>query len=118
VQSTGCAPIVRAFESGADYAEPWANAQTVAAGLRVPSAIGDYLMLRAVRASGGTAVAVPDVEILEAQRALARLTGILPAIEGAATYAALPDLLRAGFLNGDERVVLFNTGTGLTSLPS
>jgi threonine synthase len=118
VQSTGCAPIVRAFESGADYAEPWANAQTVAAGLRVPSAIGDYLMLRAVRASGGTAVAVPDEEILEAQRALARLTGILPAIEGAAPYAALPHLVRSGFLRGDERVVLFNTGTGLTSLPS
>jgi threonine synthase len=116
VQSTGCAPIVRAFESGADHAEPWANAQTVAAGLRVPSAIGDYLMLRAVRESGGTAVAVPDEEIIEAQRTLARLTGVLPAIEGAATYAALPHLARSGFLNGDERVVLFNTGTGLTSL--
>jgi len=73
-------------------------------------------MLRAIRESGGTAVAVPDEEIIEAQRELARLTGILPAIEGAATYAALPHLVRSGFLNGDERVVLFNTGTGLTWL--
>lgn len=117
VQSTGCAPIVRAVESGADHAEAWVNAQTVAAGLRVPSAIGDYLMLRAVRESSGTAVAVPDEEIVEAQRALARLTGILPALEGAATYAALPHLVRSGFLASDERVVLFNTGTGLSSLP-
>jgi threonine synthase len=118
VQSTGCAPIVRAFETGADHAEPWVGAQTVAAGLRVPSAIGDYLMLRAIRESGGTAVAVDDSEILEGQRAMARLTGILPAFEGAATYAALPHLFRSGFLNGDERVVLFNTGSGLKSLVS
>jgi threonine synthase len=118
VQSTGCAPIVRAFETGADHADPWVGAQTVAAGLRVPSAIGDYLMLRAVHESGGTAIAVADSEILEAQRAMARLTGILPAFEGAATYAALPRLLRSGFLNGDERVVLFNTGSGLKSLVS
>jgi threonine synthase len=117
VQSTGCAPIVRAFEAGMDHAEPWVGAQTVAAGLRVPSAIGDYLMLRAIRESGGSAVAVDDSEIVEAQRAMARITGILPALEGAATYAALPHLLRSGFLNGDERVVLFNTGSGLKSLP-
>jgi threonine synthase len=115
VQSTGCAPIVRAFEQGADEAEPWSDAQTIAAGIRVPSAIGDYLMLRAVRDSGGTAIAVPDEEIIEAQGSLARLSGILPALEGAATYAALPHLVRSGFLAGDERVVLFNTGTGLKS---
>jgi len=117
VQSTGCAPIVRAFEAGADHAEPWVGAQTIAAGLRVPSAIGDYLMLRAVRASGGTAVAVPDDEITKAQLALARLSGISPALEGAAAFAALPHLVRSGFLNGDERVVLFNTGSGLKALP-
>ena len=118
VQSTGCAPIVRAFESGAEAAEPWVDAQTIAAGIRVPSAIGDYLILRAVRESGGTAVAVTDDEIVEAQRNLARLSGILPALEGAATYAALPHLVRSRFLDGDERVVLFNTGTGLMDLPA
>jgi threonine synthase len=79
----------------------------------VPSAIGDYLILRAVGESGGTAVAVSDDEITDAQRALGRLTGIYAAPEGAATYAALPHLNRSGFLSGDERIVLFNTGTGL-----
>jgi threonine synthase len=79
----------------------------------VPSAIGDYLMLRVLRDSGGTAVAVTDDEIVESQRRMAQLTGILPALEGAATYAALPHLVRSGFLNGEERVVLFNTGSGL-----
>jgi threonine synthase len=117
VQSTGCAPIVRAFEQGADEAEPWADAQTIAAGIRVPSAIGDYLMLRVARESGGTAVAVPDAEIVTAQLDLARLTGLYAAPEGAATYAALPHLVRSGFLRGDERVVLLNTGTGLKTPP-
>jgi len=113
VQSTGCAPIVRAYERGDDHAEPWTDARTLAAGIRVPSAIGDYLILRAIRESGGTAVAVSDEEITHAQRTLGRLTGIYAAPEGAATYAALPHLLRSGFLSGDERIVLFNTGTGL-----
>ena len=113
VQSTGCAPIVRAFDSGADHAEPWIDAHTLAAGIRVPSAIGDYLILGAVRESGGTAIAVPDEEIVDAQRKIGRLTGIFAAPEGAATYAALPHLLASGFLTGDERVVLFNTGSGL-----
>jgi threonine synthase len=113
VQSTGCAPIVRAYERGADNAEPWTDATTMAAGIRVPSAIGDYLILRAVRESGGTAVTVSDDEITDAQRTLGRLTGIYAAPEGAATYAALTHLLKSGFLSGDERVVLFNTGTGL-----
>ena len=113
VQSTGCAPIVRAFEQGAEHAEPWADAHTVAAGIRVPSAIGDYLILGAVRESGGTAVAVTDEEIVEAQLTLGRLTGINAAPEGAATYAALSHLRESGFLRGNERVVLFNTGTGL-----
>jgi len=113
VQSTGCAPIVRAFDAGADHAEPWIDARTIAAGIRVPAAIGDYLILRAVRDSGGTALAVTDEEIVDAQRTLGRLTGIFAAPEGAATFAALPHLVRSGFLAGDERVVLFNTGTGL-----
>ena len=113
VQSDGCAPIVRAFESGAEHAEPWTDARTIAAGIRVPSAIGDYLILRAVRDSGGTAIAVPDQEIVNAQRTLGRLTGIYAAPEGAATFAALRHLRDSGFLRGDERIALFNTGTGL-----
>lgn len=117
VQSSGCAPIVRAFDAGAENAEPWADAQTVAAGIRVPSAIGDYLILRAVRESGGTAVTVTDEQILGAQRTLGRLAGINAAPEGAATYAALETLRAGGFLGGVERVVLFNTGTGLKYPP-
>jgi threonine synthase len=117
VQSTGCAPIVRAFEEGADHAEPWTDAQTLAAGIRVPSAIGDYLILRAVRESGGTALAVTDEEIVTAQRTLGRLSGIYTAPEGAATFAAISHLVASGFLGGDERVVLFNTGTGLKYPP-
>lgn len=117
VQSTGCAPIVRAFESGAEHAETWVDARTVAAGIRVPAAIGDYLILRAVRESGGAAIAVTDSEIIEAQYALARLTGIFAAPEGAATFAALEYLVKSGFLAGDERVVLLNTGTGLKYPP-
>ena len=113
VQSTGCAPIVRAFDAGAEHAQPWTDAHTIAAGIRVPSAIGDYLILRAVRESGGTAIAVTDEKIVDAQRTLGRLTGIYAAPEGAATYAAIPPLLASGFLRGDERIVLFNTGTGL-----
>lgn len=112
VQSTGCAPIVRAFEAGADHAEPWADATTIASGIRVPAAIGDYLILSAVRDSGGTAVAVTDDEIVAAQRTVGATTGINAAPEGAATFAALPHLRASGFLAGDENVVLFNTGTG------
>ncbi len=116
VQATGCAPLVQAFDHGADHAEPWIGAHTIAAGIRVPSAIGDYLVLRAVRDSGGTALAVTDEEIIAAQETLAREAGIFAAPEGAATYAALPHLLDSGFLRGDERVVLFNTGMGLKYL--
>jgi threonine synthase len=117
VQASGCAPIVRAFESGEDRAEPWTDAHTLAAGIRVPAAIGDYLILRAVRESGGTAVAVSDEEIRAAQRTLGRLAGIYAAPEGAATFAALRLLVESGFLSGGERVVLFNTGTGLKYPP-
>jgi threonine synthase len=113
VQASGCAPIVRAFEQSADHAERWEDARTIAAGIRVPAAIGDYLILRAVRESGGTAVAVSDDAIREAQREMARLSGVYSAPEGAATWAAGRDLRRSGFLRGAERVVLFSTGMGL-----
>ncbi len=113
VQSSGCAPIVRAFERGERFAEPWENAQTIAAGLRVPSAIGDYLILDAVRSTGGTAVAVSEDAIRQAQVDMGRLAGVYPAPEAAATWAALDPLRRKGFLSGNERIVLFCTGMGL-----
>lgn len=113
VQSSGCAPIVRAFERGATQAEPWQGARTVADGLRVPAAIGDFLILEALRASGGTAIAVDDAEMLAAARRMGATTGVFPAPEGAACLAAQQRLLEQGWLRGDERVVLFNTGTGL-----
>lgn len=113
VQATGCAPLVRAFEADADHAEAWPDAHTIAAGMRVPSAVGDYLVLNALRESHGTAVAVSDEDILRAQGTLGRLSGIYASPEGAATYAALKPLMRSGFLDGAERIVLFNTGMGL-----
>src|SRR5438132_1326795 len=117
VQSTGCAPLVRAFEQGADHAQPWQGATTIAAGIRVPSAIGDYLVLKAVRESRGTAVAVSDDQILAAQSAMASETGIYASPEGAATWAALKPLRQRGFLTGDEDVVLFSTGVGIKYEP-
>jgi threonine synthase len=113
VQAEGCAPIVRAYEQGAAHAEPWRNAHTAAAGIRVPAAIGDYLILRAVRESGGTAISVSEDAIFAAQREMARLTGVYSAPEGAATWAAAGKLRESGFLAGDERVVLFSTGMGI-----
>ncbi len=113
VQAAGCAPIVRAFERGLEHAPPWENASTIASGLRVPVAIADYLILRALRESGGTALAVSDEEIITAMRELGACEGIFAAPEGAATWAAAKRLLRQGFLRPDERIVLFNTGTGL-----
>jgi threonine synthase len=110
VQAAGCAPIVRAFEQGARHAEPWPNARTVAAGMRVPAAIGDYLILDAIRHSGGTAITVTDEALTADMVTLARLEGISAAPEGAATLAALRRLLATGFLRPDERIVLFNTG--------
>ncbi len=117
VQAQGCAPIVRAFERGDVHAEPWSHAHTVAAGIRVPVAIGDYLILEALRQSGGTAVAVSDEAISQAQREMARLVGIYPAPEGAATWAAIKSLRANGYLTGDERVLLFNTGMGIKYEP-
>jgi threonine synthase len=114
VQAEGCAPIVRAWETGAETASPWESAATAAWGLRVPRAIGDTLMLEAIRASGGAAVAVDDGAMQAAVSQIGRCTGVYAAIEGGATAAAVPVLLERGLLHGGEEVVLFNTGNGLT----
>ena len=116
VQSTGCAPIVRAFEAGAETAAMWENAQTIAAGLRVPRAIGDFLILRAIRDSRGTAVAVTDEAIQEAVTTIASTEGIFAAPEGAACLPALELLLARGWIDQEETAVLFNTGSGLKYL--
>lgn len=113
VQAEGCAPIVRAFHDGAETATAWEDAQTVAAGLRVPSAVGDRLMLAALRESNGTAVAVSDEALMAAQKQIAAAEGIFAAPEGAATLAAAVKLVEEGWIQPDERVVLFNTGTGM-----
>ncbi len=113
VQSSGCAPIVKAFEAGQDHAEFWPNAQTLAHGLRVPVAVGDFLILRAVRESGGFAIAVPDDDILAARDEVARAEGLLLCPEGAATYAAYKQALADGRIARHDRVVLFNCATGL-----
>jgi threonine synthase len=113
VQSDGCAPIVRAFQEGAQHAAPWPNAHTVADGLRVPAAIGDFLILRALRASGGTALSVSDDAMRAYAVTMGAATGIFPAPEGAACLAAQVRLLEAGWIKPDETVALFNTGTGL-----
>lgn len=116
VQAEGCAPIVRAIKENSPRAAFWEGAQTIASGLRVPGAFADRLILRAIRASNGTALAVSDAEILACQKEMATREGIFAAPEGAATLAAVKCLLESGWLNKDERVVLFNTGTGLKYL--
>lgn len=113
VQASGCAPIVRAFEAGEEHAERWEDAATVAAGIRVPKAVGDFLILRAVRESGGKALGVGDPAILAAVETCARKDGLLLCPEGGATLAAYNEALRSGEVDEDERVVLFNCATGL-----
>jgi threonine synthase len=113
VQAAGCAPMVRAYAAGAEHAPRWENAHTIAAGIRVPQAIGDFLILRAVRESGGFAVAVPDEAIEAALAEAAREEGFLMCPEGAATYAALKLALADGRIRRDEEAVLFNCATGL-----
>lgn len=113
VQAAGCAPIVHAFEKGARHAERVENAHTVASGIRVPAAIGDFLILDAVRASGGFAIAVEDAAILAARDEVAREEGLLLCPEGAATWAAWQQALADGRIGRDERVVLFNCASGL-----
>jgi threonine synthase len=116
VQAAGCAPIVRAFDQGAERAEFWQNAETLAAGLRVPGPFADRLILQALRASHGRAVAVSDDEITECQKEVASKEGIFAAPEGAATLAAFKKLVQEGWIKTQERAVLFNTGTGLKYL--
>ncbi len=113
VQAAGCAPMVRAWESGKESAEPWNDAATYAAGLRVPAAVGDFLILRALRESGGGAVAVPDHAMAQWVRHLGADTGIFAAPEGGATVAAVPALVDRGLIVPEDEVVLFNTGSGL-----
>jgi threonine synthase len=113
VQAAGCAPVVRAFESGQDVTVPWADARTTAWGLRVPSPIGGFVCLRALRDTRGTAVAVPEEEIAPAAAALSRDTGLDICPEGGAAWAALATLRKSGWVAPDDRVVVFNTGTGL-----
>lgn len=112
VQSTGCAPIVRAFARGAEKADEWLEPRTIASGLRVPSAIGDFLMLRALRESHGAALAIEDKLMLEAVRELAETEGIVTSPEGGATLAGLKRLVADGFLSGIETIVLFLTASG------
>jgi threonine synthase len=113
VQAEGCSPIVKAYREGKEESEFFENAQTVAAGLRVPKALGDYLILRAVRESKGTAIAVTDDELINDVRLISRLEGIFACPEGAATISALRKMVEAGEVDRDEQVVLFNTGSGL-----
>ncbi len=113
VQAEGCAPIVRAFAQGAEHAELWQGAHTVADGLRVPVAVGDFLIIRAIRASAGTALAVADDAMIAQANLLGATTGIFAAPEGGACVAAQAALLASGWIRPDETVVLFNTGTGL-----
>jgi threonine synthase len=116
VQAAGCAPIVRAFDAGARFAEEFENAATVASGLRVPKAIGDFLILDAIRESGGTALSVTDEELIEGARELARNEGIFASPEGGACVPAARQLLARGDVKPDEKVVMFNTGSGIKYL--
>jgi threonine synthase len=113
VQSTGCAPIVRAWEEGADHAEYWDDARTIASGIRVPAAIGDFLILQAIRESHGFAIAVPDEAITAALETVPGDEGLLLCPEGAATFAAYRQALAEGRISRGDRVVLFNCGSGL-----
>jgi threonine synthase len=113
VQAEGCAPVIKAFEKGAQFCDYWVGAQTIASGLRVPKSFADQIILRDLRDSHGNAVAVSDEEIILAQKQLAANEGIFAAPEGAATLAALLHLKESGWVKPDEWIVIFNTGTGL-----
>jgi threonine synthase len=115
VQPSGCQPIVRAFHNGDKYATPWENAQSFACGIRVPGAIGDYLILDSIRESKGTAIAVDDSEIKEAMYSFSKTEGIMVCPEAAATVAAAEKLKEEGFLDSKDQVILFITGSGLTT---
>jgi threonine synthase len=113
VQATGCAPIVRAFEAGAETSEPWPHADTVAFGINVPKALGDFIVLDALRDTGGTAVAVDDEDLLQDVRLAGRLEGMFMSPEGAATVTAARVLLERGWMSPDDQTVLLNTGAGI-----
>jgi threonine synthase len=113
VQASGCAPMVRAYEAGVEHAARWENAHTIASGIRVPQAVGDFLILRAVRESGGFAIAVTDEAITQALEEAAREEGFLLCPEGAATYAAYKQSLADGRVKNGEQALLFNCATGL-----
>ena len=115
VQSSTCAPIVRAFDNNLNHAPVWENAHTVAPGLRVPAAVGDYLILDVVRKTNGTAVAIEDNDILLSMKNLAKSEGIALAPEAAATYAASDYLTQDGWLDKSDNVLLLATGSGLTT---
>ena len=116
VQADGCAPVVKAFEAKAAFCDFWMNAHTIASGLRVPKSFADHLILHDIYESNGTAVAVSDEAILESQKQLAKAEGIFAAPEGAATLAGLKELIHQKWLQADEQIVLFNTGSGLKYL--
>jgi threonine synthase len=113
IQAAGCAPVVKAFQEGADKTQPWANAETRAYGLRVPAPLGGFLCLKALRETGGTAVAIEEQKLQRATRELASRTGIDVCPEGGAAWAALARLRETGFIRPEDEVVVFNTGTGL-----
>jgi threonine synthase len=113
VQATGCAPVVRAWEAGAEAMQPWEDAHTLASGLRVPKAVGDFLMLRALRESDGAAIAVSDEAMVDAVRLMGATTGVFGAPEGGAAVAATHRLRASGVIPADAEVVIFNTGSGL-----
>jgi threonine synthase len=116
VQAAGCAPVPLAFQKKAEFSDFWTNAHTVASGLRVPKSFADHLILRDIYESNGTAIAVEDADLLQAQKELAVAEGIFAAPEGAATLTALKELVAQKWIDPDERVVLFNTGSGLKYL--
>ena len=116
VQATGCAPIVTAFHAGERFAKEFANAHTQASGLRVPKAIGDFMILDAVRASNGQAVAVPDADLLAAVAEIGALEGLFVAPEGAACLPALRQLMADAWVREGEQVLLYNTGAGVKYL--
>jgi threonine synthase len=116
VQAAGCAPIVRAYEQGAAASEFWEGAKTLASGLRVPKSFADRLIMDCLYNSKGTAVAVSDAAIMQAQHLLARMEGIFAAPEAAATLAALENLIQSGWVALEERIVMFSTGMGIKYL--
>ena len=115
-QASGCAPIVRAFENGDSTAAEFPDARTCASGLRVPKAIGDYLILNILRQSNGGAIAIDDEEMIRIAREVGSSEGLFVSPEGAACFAALKSLCRTGKIASGERVVIFNTGSGIKYL--